>query len=252
MTPSHGLFLTCRGEKITVLIKYCTLYSDLGMFIFLCKNFTYIDLWSLMHRCKFSPTPIPCCMSTATLHDAGHTPPSCSPWTHPLDQTSLSPHTCDTNFASKRLHRHTGTILGLIKYNFQRGTIYILHRMWKHQKQINVCTRFERYNIFYNFFMLLYHCCTTPAPVSKLSSLIYIIMVSFNLFKFSFINIFVFILLPVLFDNFCYYLVFFHFVILFSSVLKVVYRVKKVLFLGLPPALLSSILFWKPRQKFAT
>jgi hypothetical protein len=27
LTPSHGLFLTCRGEKYTVLIQYCTVYN---------------------------------------------------------------------------------------------------------------------------------------------------------------------------------------------------------------------------------
>jgi hypothetical protein len=25
--PSHGLFLTCRGEKYSVLIQYCTVHN---------------------------------------------------------------------------------------------------------------------------------------------------------------------------------------------------------------------------------
>ncbi len=38
ITPSHGLFLTCRGEKYTVLIQCCTIYNDLSIWIFKWKN----------------------------------------------------------------------------------------------------------------------------------------------------------------------------------------------------------------------
>jgi hypothetical protein len=31
MTPLVGLFLTCGGEKYTVILQYCTIYNDLSM-----------------------------------------------------------------------------------------------------------------------------------------------------------------------------------------------------------------------------
>jgi hypothetical protein len=56
ITPSYGLFSTCRGDKYTVLIQYCTIYHNLSTWIF-DRKIPYLGvafdalILSFLHSC---------------------------------------------------------------------------------------------------------------------------------------------------------------------------------------------------------
>jgi hypothetical protein len=60
---SHDLFITCKGEKDTVLIQCCAKYNDL-----ICGslNTKTLTMGSSFWRtgCEFPSTPVPCCKTS--------------------------------------------------------------------------------------------------------------------------------------------------------------------------------------------
>ncbi len=99
IAPSHGLFSTCRGEKIfTVLIQQCTVHY-VNERVFECNIFTWgfgFDACMQIPVCSGPMLQVNCLI----LHSAGLTPLLTHPsdpslWLHPINPA----HICDTQFS---------------------------------------------------------------------------------------------------------------------------------------------------------
>ncbi len=117
VAPSHGLFLTCRREKYTVLKQYCTEHI-VNERVPHAKIFTWgSGLWQWM-QIPFRSGPMlqdDCLI----LCSVGSTSLLAHPLAHHLDHTPLilrNIHICDKQFlyGKQRRHRYIETVLGSI------------------------------------------------------------------------------------------------------------------------------------------
>ncbi len=91
MTPLLGLFLTCGGEKCTVLYNIqCFKHVDFWMKKPYMRWFAF-DAWMRIFLQSSPMLQVNCPL----LHDVSPTPPPCHPWSHHIDHPIRPTHTCN-------------------------------------------------------------------------------------------------------------------------------------------------------------